>query len=180
MDIGNWCFLRLQIIYSKAKLNIIFKPTKVIWSLLYNSCFLEYINKPFLCYCCTDMSLTFSSEPSRTYWRQTVPLTLSEFRTASWNSTLECWDVFKSIFLLSLSRYLKEQSDAQLDLYPEHELIPEREYQRVTISGEEKCGVRKEIHLYLRKKKNYDQCDLYSNVQDFKMQLNELKKTPDK
>ncbi|KAM9474916.1 AMP deaminase 2 isoform 1-T1 [Clarias gariepinus] len=37
--------------------------------------------------------------------------------------------------------YLKEQSEAELELYPEHELIPEREYQRVTISGEEKCGV---------------------------------------
>ncbi|KAF7695363.1 AMP deaminase 2 isoform X1 [Silurus meridionalis] len=37
--------------------------------------------------------------------------------------------------------YLKEQSEAQFDLYPEHELTPEREYQRVSISGEEKCGV---------------------------------------
>lgn len=35
---------------------------------------------------------------------------------------------------------MKEQSQAP-DLQ-ERELIPEREYQRVTISGEEKCGVR--------------------------------------
>uniref|UniRef100_A0A9J7YEY9 AMP deaminase n=2 Tax=Cyprinus carpio TaxID=7962 RepID=A0A9J7YEY9_CYPCA len=37
--------------------------------------------------------------------------------------------------------YMKEQSQAPKELYPERELIPEREYQRVTISGEEKCGV---------------------------------------
>uniref|UniRef100_A0A671NW74 AMP deaminase n=1 Tax=Sinocyclocheilus anshuiensis TaxID=1608454 RepID=A0A671NW74_9TELE len=38
-------------------------------------------------------------------------------------------------------RYMKEQSQAPKELYPERELVPEREYQRVTISGEEKCGV---------------------------------------
>uniref|UniRef100_A0A671P3F2 AMP deaminase n=1 Tax=Sinocyclocheilus anshuiensis TaxID=1608454 RepID=A0A671P3F2_9TELE len=37
--------------------------------------------------------------------------------------------------------YMKEQSQAPKELYPERELVPEREYQRVTISGEEKCGV---------------------------------------
>ncbi|XP_051525718.1 AMP deaminase 2-like isoform X2 [Myxocyprinus asiaticus] len=37
--------------------------------------------------------------------------------------------------------YMKEQSQVPKELYPERELIPEREYQRVTISGEEKCGV---------------------------------------
>ncbi|XP_036435194.1 AMP deaminase 2 isoform X2 [Colossoma macropomum] len=37
--------------------------------------------------------------------------------------------------------YLKEQNQVPTDMYPERELIPEREYQRVTISGEEKCGV---------------------------------------
>ncbi|XP_026862899.2 AMP deaminase 2 isoform X1 [Electrophorus electricus] len=36
---------------------------------------------------------------------------------------------------------LKEQNQVPGDLYPERELIPEREYQRVTISGDEKCGV---------------------------------------
>lgn len=36
-------------------------------------------------------------------------------------------------------RYMKEQSQAP-DLQ-EREVVPEREYQRVTISGEEKCGV---------------------------------------
>lgn len=35
---------------------------------------------------------------------------------------------------------MKEQSQTP-DL-AERELVPEREYQRVTISGEEKCGVR--------------------------------------
>lgn len=34
---------------------------------------------------------------------------------------------------------MKEQSEAP-DLQ-EREVVPEREYQRVTISGEEKCGV---------------------------------------
>lgn len=34
---------------------------------------------------------------------------------------------------------MKEQSQTA-DL--QRELVPEREYQRVTISGEEKCGVR--------------------------------------
>uniref|UniRef100_A0A3P8UXA8 AMP deaminase 2 n=1 Tax=Cynoglossus semilaevis TaxID=244447 RepID=A0A3P8UXA8_CYNSE len=34
---------------------------------------------------------------------------------------------------------LKEQS--QFSDLQEHEVVPEREYQRVTISGEEKCGV---------------------------------------
>lgn len=37
------------------------------------------------------------------------------------------------------SRLLKEQS--QFSDLQEHEVVPEREYQRVTISGEEKCGV---------------------------------------
>ncbi|XP_077080487.1 AMP deaminase 2 isoform X2 [Siphateles boraxobius] len=37
--------------------------------------------------------------------------------------------------------YMKEQSQAPKELYPEGELVPEREYQRVAISGEEKCGV---------------------------------------
>ncbi|XP_031650633.1 AMP deaminase 2-like isoform X4 [Oncorhynchus kisutch] len=38
--------------------------------------------------------------------------------------------------------YLKEQSQAFMDLYPkEKEREGEKEYQRVTISGEEKCGV---------------------------------------
>ncbi|XP_067251092.1 AMP deaminase 2 isoform X2 [Chanodichthys erythropterus] len=37
--------------------------------------------------------------------------------------------------------YMKEQSQAPKELYPERELVPEREYQRVAISGEEKCGV---------------------------------------
>lgn len=37
------------------------------------------------------------------------------------------------------TRYMKEQSQAP-DLQ-EREVVPEREYQRVTISGEEKCGV---------------------------------------
>ncbi|XP_051509323.1 AMP deaminase 2-like isoform X4 [Myxocyprinus asiaticus] len=37
--------------------------------------------------------------------------------------------------------YLKEQSQVPKELYPERELLPDREYQRVTISGEEKCGV---------------------------------------
>uniref|UniRef100_A0A672PD64 AMP deaminase n=1 Tax=Sinocyclocheilus grahami TaxID=75366 RepID=A0A672PD64_SINGR len=37
--------------------------------------------------------------------------------------------------------YMKEQSQAPKELYPERELVPEREYQRVTITGEEKCGV---------------------------------------
>lgn len=36
---------------------------------------------------------------------------------------------------------MKEQSQAPKELYPERELVPEREYQRVAISGEEKCGV---------------------------------------
>lgn len=36
-------------------------------------------------------------------------------------------------------RYMKEQSQAP-DLQ-EREVVPEREYQRVSISGEEKCGV---------------------------------------
>ncbi len=39
----------------------------------------------------------------------------------------------------TICRYMKEQSQAP-DLQ-EREMIPEREYQRVTISGEEKCGV---------------------------------------
>lgn len=39
----------------------------------------------------------------------------------------------------SIIRYMKEQSQTP-DLQ-ERELVPEREYQRVTISGEEKCGV---------------------------------------
>uniref|UniRef100_A0A665UV15 AMP deaminase n=1 Tax=Echeneis naucrates TaxID=173247 RepID=A0A665UV15_ECHNA len=39
----------------------------------------------------------------------------------------------------SIIRYMKEQSQAP-DLQ-ERELVPESEYQRVTISGEEKCGV---------------------------------------
>ncbi|XP_070304255.1 LOW QUALITY PROTEIN: AMP deaminase 2, partial [Salvelinus sp. IW2-2015] len=39
-------------------------------------------------------------------------------------------------------RYLKEQSQAFMDLYPkEMEREGEKEYQRVAISGEEKCGV---------------------------------------
>lgn len=38
-----------------------------------------------------------------------------------------------------MNRYMKEQSQAP-DLQ-EREPIPEREYQRVSISGEEKCGV---------------------------------------
>uniref|UniRef100_A0A8C7FFH3 AMP deaminase n=1 Tax=Oncorhynchus kisutch TaxID=8019 RepID=A0A8C7FFH3_ONCKI len=39
-------------------------------------------------------------------------------------------------------KYLKEQSQAFMDLYPkEKEREGEKEYQRVTISGEEKCGV---------------------------------------
>ncbi|XP_030641086.1 AMP deaminase 2 [Chanos chanos] len=37
--------------------------------------------------------------------------------------------------------YLKEQNQVAMDHAPERELPPEREYQRVTISGEEKCGV---------------------------------------
>ncbi|XP_016397636.1 AMP deaminase 2 isoform X2 [Sinocyclocheilus rhinocerous] len=37
--------------------------------------------------------------------------------------------------------YMKEQSQAPKELYPERELVVEREYQRVAISGEEKCGV---------------------------------------
>ncbi|XP_048065862.1 AMP deaminase 2 isoform X3 [Megalobrama amblycephala] len=37
--------------------------------------------------------------------------------------------------------YMKEQCQAPKELYPERELVPEREYQRVAISGEEKCGV---------------------------------------
>ncbi|KAK7135820.1 hypothetical protein R3I94_014480 [Phoxinus phoxinus] len=37
--------------------------------------------------------------------------------------------------------YMTEQSQAPKELYPERELVPEREYQRVAISGEEKCGV---------------------------------------
>lgn len=49
-----------------------------------------------------------------------------------------------SFHLLSLLRYLKEQTQAAADMYPERELIPEREYQRVAISGEEKCGVSDE------------------------------------
>lgn len=36
---------------------------------------------------------------------------------------------------------MKEQSQAPKEPYPERELVPEREYQRVAISGEEKCGV---------------------------------------
>lgn len=39
----------------------------------------------------------------------------------------------------SINRYMKEQSQAP-DLQ-EREVVAEREYQRVTISGEEKCGV---------------------------------------
>lgn len=39
----------------------------------------------------------------------------------------------------SLTRYMKEESQTP-DLQ-EREAVPEREYQRVTISGEEKCGV---------------------------------------
>lgn len=39
---------------------------------------------------------------------------------------------------------MKEQSQAP-DLQ-ERELVPEREYQRVTISGEEKCGVSQGGH----------------------------------
>ncbi|XP_059359627.1 AMP deaminase 2 isoform X4 [Carassius carassius] len=37
--------------------------------------------------------------------------------------------------------YMKEQSQPPKEPYPERELVPEREYQRVAISGEEKCGV---------------------------------------
>ncbi|KAA0714026.1 AMP deaminase 2 [Triplophysa tibetana] len=37
--------------------------------------------------------------------------------------------------------YMKEQSQVPTEDYPERELVPEREYQRVSISGEEKCGV---------------------------------------
>ncbi|XP_067095477.1 AMP deaminase 2 isoform X2 [Osmerus mordax] len=38
--------------------------------------------------------------------------------------------------------FLKEQNQSPTDHYPsERELVPEREYQRVTISGEEQCGV---------------------------------------
>ncbi|XP_051964800.1 AMP deaminase 2-like isoform X2 [Xyrauchen texanus] len=37
--------------------------------------------------------------------------------------------------------YMNEQSQVPKELYPERELVPEREYQRVTISGEEQCGV---------------------------------------
>ncbi|XP_065103105.1 AMP deaminase 2 isoform X1 [Paramisgurnus dabryanus] len=37
--------------------------------------------------------------------------------------------------------YLKEQSEVPKENYSEREPIPEREYQRVTISGEEQCGV---------------------------------------
>ncbi|CDR01005.1 unnamed protein product, partial [Oncorhynchus mykiss] len=44
--------------------------------------------------------------------------------------------------LSSCVRYLKEQSQAFMDLYPkEKEREGEKEYQRVAISGEEKCGV---------------------------------------
>uniref|UniRef100_A0A4W5KZ60 AMP deaminase n=1 Tax=Hucho hucho TaxID=62062 RepID=A0A4W5KZ60_9TELE len=44
--------------------------------------------------------------------------------------------------LSSCVRYLKEQSQAFMDLYPkEKEREGEKEYQRVSISGEEKCGV---------------------------------------
>uniref|UniRef100_A0A8C8DCK7 AMP deaminase n=1 Tax=Oncorhynchus tshawytscha TaxID=74940 RepID=A0A8C8DCK7_ONCTS len=44
--------------------------------------------------------------------------------------------------LLWCVRYLKEQSQAFMDLYPkEMEREGEKEYQRVSISGEEKCGV---------------------------------------
>ncbi|XP_067269850.1 AMP deaminase 2 isoform X2 [Pseudorasbora parva] len=37
--------------------------------------------------------------------------------------------------------YMQEQSQEPKEVYPERELVPEREYQRVAISGEEKCGV---------------------------------------
>jgi AMP deaminase len=45
---------------------------------------------------------------------------------------MELWNI-------SSVRYLKDEDQASY--YLERELIPEREYQRVSISGEEKCGV---------------------------------------
>ncbi len=60
-----------------------------------------------------------------------------------------------------------EQSQAPSELYPERELVPEREYQRVTISGEEKCGVATALFFTLLF------CLLYKN----KMLLTELKWT---
>uniref|UniRef100_A0A8C2L7T3 AMP deaminase n=1 Tax=Cyprinus carpio TaxID=7962 RepID=A0A8C2L7T3_CYPCA len=50
------------------------------------------------------------------------------------------------ILLRAKQDFMKTDSATDLDqapkeLYPERELVPEREYQRVTISGEEKCGV---------------------------------------
>ncbi len=60
-----------------------------------------------------------------------------------------------------------EQSKAPSELYPERELVPEREYQRVTISGEEKCGVATALFFTLLF------CLLYKN----KMLLTELKWT---
>ncbi|TRZ00470.1 hypothetical protein DNTS_004549, partial [Danionella cerebrum] len=47
----------------------------------------------------------------------------------------------RQISLSLTSLYLKEQSQKPKEEYPERELLPEREYQRVAISGEEKCGV---------------------------------------
>nr|XP_024003362.1 AMP deaminase 2-like [Salvelinus alpinus] len=48
----------------------------------------------------------------------------------------------KLILLRGQQEYLKEQSQAFMDLYPkEMEREGEKEYQRVAISGEEKCGV---------------------------------------
>uniref|UniRef100_A0A665UW49 AMP deaminase n=1 Tax=Echeneis naucrates TaxID=173247 RepID=A0A665UW49_ECHNA len=60
-------------------------------------------------------------------WPLTTVIKLSE-------QTVETLLTYRSII-----RYMKEQSQAP-DLQ-ERELVPESEYQRVTISGEEKCGV---------------------------------------
>lgn len=49
-----------------------------------------------------------------------------------------------SYVYLSILRYMKEQS--QIPDLQEREPVPEREYQRVTISGEEKCGVSQSGH----------------------------------
>ncbi len=62
---------------------------------------------------------------------------------------------------------MKEQSQAPKELYLSRELVPEREYQRVAISGEEKCGVATALFFTLLF------CLLYKN----KMLLTEQKWT---